>query len=101
MSEAIPLEAFFGDGYEPNRATATDFPQLLRDADIIIGVDVMSKNEFVVFGRRLLEEIAGGQQGKFCKILRIAIDHETEELEKLCALVTVTKGYNDYGSFRK
>ena len=63
---------------------------------MIFGVDVMSQRRFLVYGRKTLERIsrAGGEH--LCKILFIGLDQETEELEKLLALVKVVKGYDDY-----
>jgi len=94
--EVIPLEAFFAaDSLAPN--PESDPREALRLADVIIGVDFMSQREFVVYGRHILEEIATTGVKKNARVLKIGVDQETDELDKLVALVEVSKGSQDYG----
>ena len=94
----FPLEAFFA----PSDATGSVNPnpemRPLLNADIIIGRDVMSGGEFVVYGRTLLRQKAAGDTSDDYDILFIEIDQgkETDELEKLCAMVEVVKGRHEY-----
>ncbi len=91
----IPLEAIFAaDSLSPN--PECDPRPMLGKADVILGVDVMSGHEFLVYGRRALEEIVATGQSRKLAVVRIGIDQETDELEKLLALVSVMKGGFDY-----
>jgi hypothetical protein len=91
----IPLEAIFAaDSLDPN--PECDPRPTLDRADVIFGVDVMSGREFLVYGRKTLEEIVATGESRELALVRIGIDQETDELEKLLALVSVVKGSFDY-----
>jgi hypothetical protein len=91
----VPLEAFFDlNGVGPNRSHDPK-PELIA-AEIILGVDVMTQNEFLVYGRERLGQILMGNEDVEVTVLRIGVDQETEELEKLTAMVEVVKGRHDY-----
>ena len=47
------------------------------------------------FRKEALEAMAKGK-ARSVKVLRIGLDQETDELEKLIALVRVVKGHDDY-----
>jgi len=68
----------------------------LHEADLILGSDVMSQQDFLVYGRDTLEEIARSGEERLLKIVRIELDEETEELEQLIGLVSEIKGKHDY-----
>lgn len=91
----IPLEAVFAANC-PNLNPECDPRPLLDKADVIFGVDVMSGHEFVVYGRKALEEIVTTGEARQLAVVRIGIDQETDELEKLLALVSLVKGSFDY-----
>ena len=94
--DVIPIAALFDEAYGPN---LSDDPRPdLRAADIIMGVDVMSQREFIVYGRKLLERIAAGTQATEASMMRIGVDQDTDELERLLALVLTIKGSHDYQS---
>ena len=94
LPDVISIAALFDEAYGPN---LSDDPQPdLRAADIIMGVDVMSQREFIVYGRDLLERIAVGTQATKTSIMRIGVDQDTDELQRLLALVTTIKGSHDY-----
>jgi hypothetical protein len=67
--------------------------------DVIIGVDVMSGHEFLVYGRKTVERISRMDSEEEFSVLYIGLDQETEELERLVALVEVVKGSHDYRSY--
>ena len=90
----IPIAALFDDGAGPN--VSTDPRKSLNDAAVIIGVDVMSQREFLVYGRKTLENIVRSGVSQKTPVVYVALDQETDELEKLVALVTVIKGHHDY-----
>jgi hypothetical protein len=68
--------------------------QLLEDASVVIGCDVMSRREFVVFGRNELRRAAKGRPHG--DVLFVELDQETDELEYLCAACEVLKGRHEY-----
>jgi hypothetical protein len=93
----VPIDALFGlHGLEPN--PDADPEPMLQSADIITGVDVMSCHEFLVYGRQTLERIAASMADEVVSVLRIGLDEETDELEKLVVLVEQVKGQHDYRS---
>ena len=90
----IPIAALFDEGAGPN--LSSDPRKLLADAAVIMGVDVMSQREFLVYGRKTLEQIVRSGATQRVPVVDVALDQETDELEKLLALVTVLKGHDDY-----
>jgi hypothetical protein len=92
----IPINALFGESLEPNTSLPFHPGQFLAEADVIFGVNVMEDRNFLVYGRKAIEEIALTGKKKDLRVVRIALDQETDELEKLIALVTVIKGKHDY-----
>jgi hypothetical protein len=92
----IPINALFGKGFGPNLSTPLDSRQELRDADVILGMDVMSRSVFLIYGQDVLEDLARTGEARHLRVLRIGLDQETEELERLVALVETVKGRHDY-----
>ena len=93
----IPLEALFAaDSFDPN--PECDPREMLHVADVVLGVDVMSQREFLVFGKKALERIVTTGVTEELAVVKIGVDQETDELEKLLALMTVVKGNHDYQS---
>jgi hypothetical protein len=95
QAPAIPIHALFAvDDINPNPEWNPG--PTLRGADLIFGVDVMSRKRYLVYGRHTLERIAKTRTREYCNVLRIELDSATDELERLCALVQVVKGRHDY-----
>jgi len=91
----IPIEALFDETWTgPN--LSKDPRKAFADAQVIFGVDVMSQCEFLVYGKKVLEEIVKSGTSQKLYTIHVAIDQETDELEKLLALVQVVKGHDDY-----
>jgi hypothetical protein len=91
-----PLAAFFGEGDGPN-TSAPGLRVCLREADVIIGIDVMSGDELLVFGRAFLQElIDSGQASRVARLVEIGIDDGTEDLDRLLTLVRELRGRHDY-----
>ncbi len=91
---AIPIDALFAtDGVDPN--PERDPRQDITGADVILGLEVMSGQQFLLHGRGTLERIArSGKSGRpRCPL--IALEKETEELERALALLIVLKGRHD------
>jgi hypothetical protein len=93
---AVPIHALYDEnGLRPH--SAADPRPALHDAEVILGVDVKSGAQFVVYGREALRGVAGGGVKKALRVLRVELDQDTQELELLCAMVTVVKGQHEYG----
>lgn len=87
----MPIAALFDEDCGRNLNSS---PQdTLREAAIILGVT--SEREFLVYGKETLEAMAQGQPRK-ARVLRVGLDQETDELEKLIALIRAVKGHDDY-----
>ena len=82
------------DGINPSSIEAV---AMVRSADVILGHDVMSERKFPVYGRAIIEKIAAGE-GQPVPMLVVEIDQETDDLEKLCAMVETVKGRHEYPS---
>jgi hypothetical protein len=92
----IPIHALFGTRFGPN--PDLDARETMKQADMIFGIDVMTGDEFLFYGRDLLNEIAKSGVTRQVAVVAIELDLETEELEMLAALVQVIKGKHDYRS---
>ena len=94
-SPTIPFNALFAaDGINPN--PEWDPRPVVYSADLIFGVDVMSRKQFLVYGQPTLRRIIKTGKSEHCRVLRIELDRETDELERLCAVVQAVKGRHDY-----
>lgn len=97
VREAVPLAAFFDEtGTRPNPETVAPLAQL-TEADVVFAVDVMTQRPFLVYGREVLTKIATSGVTARHAVLAIAVDVETDELERLIALLVTVKGRHDYG----
>ena len=71
----------------------------IKEADVIFGVARDNPDKPTIFyGRDLLELLSQSSQTQKCRILRIAIDFESDDLERLCSAVQALKGRCDYES---
>ena len=97
IDDMLPINAFFDGSFGPNLKADFDPRVVMQQAELIIAVDVMSREESLVYGRRLLTEIVTGKTpNRELRTLRISLDMESEELAKLLMLVFVAKGVVDY-----
>jgi hypothetical protein len=93
MPDLIPLAAFCGADMQVNTGTRG----LVLEADVIVGVDVVTGQEYVVYGKAALKRIADTGQAEDLGILRVGIDASADELDRLCGLVMFLRGRFDYG----
>jgi hypothetical protein len=87
--DIIPLKTLFKDG---SACLNSDARGALMAADVIIGVDVESQNEFTVFGTPAFEETVRVGQSVALRTVRIEFDLNANELDKLVSLVRTIKG---------
>jgi hypothetical protein len=75
---------------------SNEFRVALKQSELIVGQDEATGNEFVVFGRPILERISETGAEEKHVVLMVPILQETEELECLIAAVQVVKGWHEY-----
>jgi len=68
----------------------------LAAADVIIGVDTASQREFTVFGTPALESTTSLKKLSAMRVVRVSLDCNNKELERLMALVRHIKGPEAY-----
>ena len=94
---SIPIDALVStEGNEPNVQPGFDARQILLAADVVLGIDVMTRNTFIVFGREFLQEIASGtRSSERSAIVKVELDEGTDELARLVSLVESVRGRHD------
>lgn len=95
----IPINALFDStDTGPNEAAGFDVLQTLREAEVIVGRDVMTGNEFILFGRTAIQQIASGSAPEGVPVLCIALDQgpESDDLDRITGLISAIKGRHDY-----
>jgi hypothetical protein len=85
-------------GVRPNPDHDPPPHMLVQFANVVIGRDRKSGNEFLVYGRERFYRFddASEDADRFTAI--IELDQETDDLERLLALVEVLKGRHEYRS---
>ena len=73
-----------------------DLVQRIKDADVVLGVDVATGMETVFYGKALLERSARGSEGKGVMIVRLNINWHSDDPEKLAAACLSVKGHHDW-----
>lgn len=70
----------------------------LRDADVVIGRHADTQNVSLFYGRETLRTIElNGGAGKRLSVVCVDIGgDETDDIEVLCAMLTIIKGRDDY-----
>jgi hypothetical protein len=95
---SIPIDALLADDAESlNVQPGFDARQIIAAADVILGMDVMTRNTFIVFGRDFLREFADGtRNSQLSVIIKIELDEQTDELARLVKLVESVRGRHEY-----
>jgi hypothetical protein len=92
----ITIESLFDGGERPNLGKHPW--EIIENAQVVIGRDIANQNEFLVYGRKRLEDMIGaGGHGKV-RIVGVELNQETNQLEELIAVVQTVKGSHDYRS---
>jgi hypothetical protein len=93
--EVIPIVALL-DASRGKATSETDPRSALRAAEVIIGVDVVSGREFLVYGRSALEETTRKGADDELRIVKVELEQRSAELQLLLILVEAFKGHHDY-----
>jgi hypothetical protein len=95
MQGCISIDALFNEsGTAPN--LSADPRPLLNAADVVFGVDRMSGRQFLVYGADALRDVIQTGKARRLHVMRIELDQETDDLERLLALMEVVNGRHDY-----
>ena len=75
-----------------------DMVQRIKDAEIVLGVDVATGIETAFYGKSLLELITHGHEGKRvkAKIVRLNINWHSDDPEKIAAACLAVQGHHDW-----
>ncbi len=84
------------DGISLNEQADIDARRLLESADVILAIDAVSRHEFLMFGPPASESTSVTGTAASLAVLFVEIDQDTDELERLAALVLAIKGRCDY-----
>jgi hypothetical protein len=90
----IPIHALFGTGFNAN--PDIDPRGIIDRADVIFGIDLMTGNEFLVYGRDLLKKIDDREAAPTIAVVAVELDQDTNEALILLALCVIVKGRHDY-----
>jgi len=88
--DVIPIKALFDKQGKLNVKSAVR--SALLEADVIIGVDVASQRQFTVFGTPAFEETVRVGTDVAMHTVRVEIDEQAGELNRLVELVQSIKG---------
>ncbi len=94
--EIIPIQALFDEEQAAGREAP--YRRALARAEVILGIDVARQREFTVFGTPAMEETVRIGKQQALRTVRIELDAENGELEKLVALVRTVKGRYGYAA---
>lgn len=92
--DIIPIRSLLDE--EQGASAGTDYRRMLARAEVILGIDVARQREFTVFGTPAMEETIRIGKQQALRTVRIELDAESDELEKLVALVRSVKGRYGY-----
>ena len=87
----FPLSAFIQPIEHGGEVLNHKVLPVLWEANIVIGRDVMTRNQFMLFGSDTLQKIANREDVE-SRLLVIKLDQETHELEMAIALMKTQKG---------
>ena len=76
--QVIPIDALFDEANGPN--TERDPRDLMAKVQLIFGRDVMTRHEFLVFGKDALEQCVKTGKSLVLGGVMIELDKETDEL---------------------
>ncbi len=84
----VPFHGLLGWGFgDPER--------IVRSADLIVAVDVMTKRQVLVYGEVAMFPVEFGGASLIFQVLAVELDLDTEEVNTLATLVEFVKGDHD------
>jgi len=86
--DAVPFHALMGWAFG-------DPDGLVGRADLVLAVDVMTREELLVYGQAALFPVEFGGLAADLAVLAVELDHDTAEVDALAALVELVKGDHD------
>ena len=86
--DAVPFHALMGWGFG-------DPDALVGRADLVLAVDVMTRQELLVYGQAALFPVEFGGLAADLAVLAVELDLDTSEVDTLAALVELVKGDHD------
>jgi len=86
--DAVPFYALMGWGFG-------DPDALVGRADLVLAVDVMTRAELLVYGQAALFPVEFAGRAADLAVLAVEVDHDTDEVDALAALVEFVKGDHD------
>lgn len=95
---ALSIHALLAaDGTGPNVQPEFDARQIIQAADVILGMDVMTRGTFIVYGRAFLNELSEGKRDpQIAGVVKVELDQDSDELDQLLALVEGIKGHHEF-----
>ena len=84
----VPFHGLLGWGFgDPER--------IVRSADLIVAVDVMTKRQILVYGEVAMFPVEFAGASQIFQVLAVELDLDTEEVNTLATLVEFVKGDHD------
>jgi hypothetical protein len=96
----LPHGRLFADVYDAaNKHKRQEFLDEISAADIVVGRNARTGVETLYFGIAQAKRILRRHEPEHAGVLAVEVDPETDDVEVLCALVTVAKGAHCYTAF--
>jgi len=89
----IPIDEIFLEPRGPK--VDADFMKAIEEADIVLGRDATTKTEFLIFGRHDTNQALDSGDFAGLNVFRVELDQDSEDHQKLVALVEAVKGDHD------
>ena len=89
----ISINDLFGEDVTDSLA---DLLASLQDVELIVGKDTTTKQVFTIYGQKRLDQIMADPNAPSVDVLAIELEEQSDELERILALVQMSKGRYDY-----
>jgi len=100
---AVSIDVLFDStGRVRTSETGCDVRRILDEAQVVMGRDVMTGNECILYGREIVKSIARGDDppgGDFALCIALDLDEASDDLERICTLLVQVKGGHEYIGF--
>jgi hypothetical protein len=68
-----------------------------RDADAVVGIDLVDDRRAIFYGRETIREAASDPDTRL-KVIHVVLDFDTNQVETLAAICDVLKGSHCFGT---